>query len=793
ALLKIFIPLFGSGLARLGSYPSGEEAIGMSMFRSIKIRLLVFGLGISLIPISIITTIYYLNARGTLKNQILQDFKAIAESKKTHIISIMHAKKIRAVDFSSDGFIRDSLEIIIQSGGDGDAVVNLNKHLTDNKMPLDPHIAVIDVVGVDGTVISSTTEMLIGQKLSDNENFQQLGNGAYGDAYIKEPCYSPLHSRLEIVASAPLFLRSGGRFIGSIMIHYDSSVLNSITNDHAGMGETGEVYIVNRDKKMLTVSRFVENAVLNQVVDTEPMRRISEGSNNEMMGIYSGYRGVQVVGVSVNIPEYGWTLLVEMDKAEALAPLKGLGIIVLIVGGVSGAAATGVGIIFSLSTAKPINKLKDATDRVANGNLKHRVDIDRRDEIGALAGSFNKMADGLEQLTGSLEQRVDERTSELADANRQLRKLSCAVEQSPSLIMITNVEGDIEYVNPKFPQFTGYSAKEVIGKNPRILKSGKTTPQEYKYLWNTIKSGREWYGEFCNKKKNGELYWESASISPIRNSKGVITHFVAVKEDITERKEMEEKLKLFNKQLEQSVAERTGELSRRNRELQAQISERRKAEERIKTSLKEKVILLREIHHRVKNNLQIISSLLDMSSMQTQNQEAIDLFADSRNRVNAMSLIHSQLYRSERFDHIDMEKHIQELTRYLLQIYAMEKTIELDINSTGMYFDIEQAIPCALILNELITNICKHAYREGQKGRVSITMQKQGGDTVLLRVKDDGVGIPEGFNIEEVKSLGLSLVRNLVYKQLKGRIKVKKMNMDTEFLVNFKVSKGTEV
>lgn len=123
-----------------------------------------------------------------------------------------------------------------------------------------------------------------------------------------------------------------------------------------------------------------------------------------------------------------------------------------------------------------------------------------------------------------------------------LSQYSHAVEQSPSSIIITNNVGKIEYVNPKFTRLTGYSLEEVKGKNPRILKSGYTKPEEYAILWKTITSGKEWRGEFHNKKKNGELYWEQASISPIKNIEGKITHFLAVKEDITKRKELETEL-----------------------------------------------------------------------------------------------------------------------------------------------------------------------------------------------------------------------------------------------------------
>ncbi len=130
--------------------------------------------------------------------------------------------------------------------------------------------------------------------------------------------------------------------------------------------------------------------------------------------------------------------------------------------------------------------------------------------------------------------------TEIKIAEDKIRKLFRAVEYSPVSVVITDANGNIEYTNPKFTRITGYSLEEAIGKNPSILKSGKTSTGVYKYLWRTIKNGNEWKGEFCNRKKNGDLFWESSSISPVKNDKGIITNFIAVKEDITERKKMEE-------------------------------------------------------------------------------------------------------------------------------------------------------------------------------------------------------------------------------------------------------------
>ena len=652
----------------------------MSLFRSIKTRLLIFGLSISLIPISIITTLYYFNTRRVLKSHQLQKMTAIAESKKIHTISFIKAKEGRTIDFSSDGFIRDSLETIARKGYQSYAVTNLNKHLKDNKMTLDPQIVAIAIVDLDGRIVSSTNEAVIGKNMSKYEIFNKGIDKNYGETYVGQSYHSPYVNTDCIFISTPLTCKHGGGTIGVIINYYDLDALSEITTNRAGMGETGEVYLVNNsDKIMLTKSRFIEGANLKQVVDTAPIRKIAE-HGEEMSGIYADYRGVPIVGASAHIPEYGWTLLAEMDKAEAFAPLRGLSITALLVGGVCGAATICIGIIFSLSTARPINKLKCATERIASGDLKYRVDINSKNEIGSLANSFNTMAGKLNLLNESLEKRIADRTAELAE------------------------------------------------KNEKLL------------------------------------------------------------EEIIERKRVEKELKVLNESLERSVDERTKKLLKKSEKLMSEIITREQAEEQIKASLKEKEVLLKEIHHRVKNNLQIVSSLLDMGSMQTQNQEVIDLIMDCRNRINSMALVHSQLYKDERLNQIDMEKHIQELSKRLLQIYEMEKTITLDIKPTDIYLPITRAVPCALVLNELISNTLKHAYRDGQKGKIDISMQRSDGDTFSIKVKDDGIGIPEEIDINTTNSLGLSLVRNLVFRQLSGKLYIRR-NRGTEVVIEFKALK----
>ena len=166
--------------------------------------------------------------------------------------------------------------------------------------------------------------------------------------------------------------------------------------------------------------------------------------------------------------------------------------------------------------------------------------------------------------------------------NEHIRKLSVAVEQSPGAVVITDAQGTIEYVNPTFTQLTGFLPEEAMGRNPRILQSGTTPRELYENLWNTIKAGNVWHGQLQNRKRSGEAYWESASIAPVFDGAGAITHFVAVKEDITRWKRLTDELRRAHDELEQRVGERTGELSETVIALQAEISKRLLVEDNLR-------------------------------------------------------------------------------------------------------------------------------------------------------------------------------------------------------------------
>jgi two-component sensor histidine kinase len=238
-------------------------------------------------------------------------------------------------------------------------------------------------------------------------------------------------------------------------------------------------------------------------------------------------------------------------------------------------------------------------------------------------------------------------------------------------------------------------------------------------------------------------------------------------------------------ELEIRVEERTAELETLNRELNMEVTERQLSEKRLMASLKEKDVLLKEVHHRVKNNLQIISSLLDMSKRRAKHPETIDLLSEAHAKIFTMSLIHTQLYQSDRFDEINMGKYVRDLTTQLAQFHSGDRNISLQIDSPEIYLSVTQAIPCAFIINELILNAFKYAFTDKKTGTIEITLKKMDVDKICLNIKDDGVGIPKEVDIDNTETLGIKLVRNLVSKQLKGDFKID-TDRGTEIYIQFR-------
>ena len=258
-----------------------------------------------------------------------------------------------------------------------------------------------------------------------------------------------------------------------------------------------------------------------------------------------------------------------------------------------------------------------------------------------------------------------------------------------------------------------------------------------------------------------------------RDGEGKVIGLLGTLQDITDRKLMESEIRSLNTVLEQRVKERTEALSKTNVALEEENAQRLEAEGKLQASHNEKVLLLKEIHHRVKNNLQIIVSLLRLQKRQIADTATQQQILDSESRIRSMALVHEKLYRSTNFASIDFEDYLKTLAHQLVPLYATNPgQIRIVIDMKGISVDINQSIPLGLIMNELISNTMKYAFPEGRTGEFSISGMQQGGSKVFT-VRDNGIGMPPGFDWHETKSLGMHLVKMLT-DQLNGTIELEK-------------------
>jgi two-component sensor histidine kinase len=221
--------------------------------------------------------------------------------------------------------------------------------------------------------------------------------------------------------------------------------------------------------------------------------------------------------------------------------------------------------------------------------------------------------------------------------------------------------------------------------------------------------------------------------------------------------------------------------------LRAEISERERAQKALMVSLKEKEMLLKEVHHRVKNNLQVISSLLSLQSQKIHDRRLLEIFTESRHRIQSMALIHEQLYRTSNFYSIQMDEYAKNLVQNLLRTYGgPTRKVDLVVRGKVSGLNINKAVPCGLIINEIVSNSLKHAFPPSfrKSPRINVSMRLSEAKEVHLTVKDNGIGLPEGFTMKKNDSLGMELIRIITEDQLQGKVRISG-RAGTTFHINF--------
>lgn len=364
----------------------------------------------------------------------------------------------------------------------------------------------------------------------------------------------------------------------------------------------------------------------------------------------------------------------------------------------------------------------------------------------------------LAQFNETLELRVAERTAELEQSNQRLEaeidarkqaeeRFKLVVEHAPSGMVMTSPQGVIEMMNLQTENIFGYSREELLGKPIEML-----VPQKYQENHPSLRhsfyqapdpramgKGRDLFGL----RKDGTEVPLEVALNPISTDSGTVVLAAIV-----------------------------------------DISDRKQREQHIQNALKEKTTLLSEVHHRVKNNLQLIHSLLDLQALQTDDPAVVEILENSKRRINSMSLIHQAFYQSNDLANIELSEVLRTLVENIATSYnPTENPIALTIDADSVCLPITKAIPCGLIVNELVTNAMKYAFPDNNAGEIKVILNLDEKGQACLSVTDNGIGLPADLEFDNLSSLGMELV-SVLAEQIGGELTVQYSN-PTRFEIRF--------
>ncbi|MGC4365077.1 sensor histidine kinase [Hydrogenophaga sp. R2] len=327
--------------------------------------------------------------------------------------------------------------------------------------------------------------------------------------------------------------------------------------------------------------------------------------------------------------------------------------------------------------------------------------------------------------------------------------LGRAFDRTPVSMIVVNQAGEITRANRLAEQTFGYDSDELIGQRVEVL-----VPERYRhahpgyrqgFLAETSARPMGAGRDLAGRRKDGSEFPVEIGINPVETGEGPMILSVIL-----------------------------------------DLSERKQSERRIQEALAQKDLLLREVHHRVKNNLQVIHSLLDLQAMRLQDHDLVGALRESQNRIRSMSLIHQTLYQSENVAQVDFARFLDELVRGLTDSYRSEAgQVRIGVQANGIKLPINEAIPCGLVINELVSNALKHGFPDGRSGHIEVELREPAPGEVVLSVNNDGVPIAEDRNLRQTQTLGLQLVQ-LLTRQLGGVLDIHRSN-PVRFELRFKV------
>ena len=367
-----------------------------------------------LVGISLFT--FYAIAKSNLQKAIYAHLSTTAQSRAHHVEEYLEEDKRRIKIMAESDLIEAALKASIRNEANSKELINKMKLQLNEYLETDDEVYEMFIINSDGQIVLSTDERNIGLDKSKDLYFLE----GKTTPYIKDAHYSETTKKKGFAISVPITDDETKKLLGVFVARFESAGLNEITTERTGLGETGELYIVNKHGYMITPSRFTEDTFLKQKVDTVNFRNcLSMSEDSEMhighkeVDVFPDYRGVRVLGTHEYIPEMQWSLLAEIDEKEALAPLAKIKLIFIIILCAVPAIVWSVGMLVSGAITAPIHKLHRGTEIIGDGDLDYKVGTDAKDEIGQLSRAFDAMTEHLKQSTTSIDF--------LNAANQQLR------------------------------------------------------------------------------------------------------------------------------------------------------------------------------------------------------------------------------------------------------------------------------------------------------------------------------------------------------------------------------------
>jgi PAS domain S-box-containing protein len=618
-------------------------------------RIILFFVFLAAMLLTSVGVLSYRSGNESLKAAVISEMLAAAVEKEA-ALDIWIEERLNAIaQISSPADVAEKAATLLAAPPASEAARSAHAVLLQE---LEPHLAGLHCPYLELFVLEPESGKVMASTSPAQEGKFKLGhpyfdNGKKG-LYLQAPYHSADLAAPAMTAAIPL-RAADGRVVAVLAARLDLAALNTIAQRRTGLRQTDDSFLFNAEQFPVTQPRFIhEPVVLRRKLDTEAIRL--GAARHSGVTLAPDYRGVPSIAV------YRWSarrqvgLIVKIDQAEALAPARAFGWMVVRISGLALLAAVGLAFLLARTITRPLQTLHDGVRRFAEGNFQEPLLESSGDEVGLLTGQFNAMAARVVERTADLA-RVNEalkvenaerkraeletqhqaafarfnpnpvlelsavgeinyfneaaeemaRTLGLANpaqmlppttagmvreclasgkpmlrvetpigprvlswsffsvkfsntvhgyagditerkrAEESLRLQSAALEAAANAIVITDHNGTIQSVNPAFTALTGYTAQEAVGQNTRILKGGKQDEAFYQKLWQTISSGQVWTGELTNRRKDGSLYAEEMTITPLQNADGVIIRYIAIKQDISERKRVEKRLEWLSR------------------------------------------------------------------------------------------------------------------------------------------------------------------------------------------------------------------------------------------------------